>query len=77
MNKLAEQFPLAARFVERITAADATYGSQQHQVDFVERAHDMQALHPCAEEHEHSGKCYPNAVVDAVAQAQVKRRRAE
>lgn len=68
MANLTTEFPLAARLIERLTAIDPEYGSQQHQRAFIERAHEMQRRAPCAQKHEHGSGCYAEATVrDVVA----------
>ena len=69
-DELISNYPLAAALIQRLRSTDPEYGSQLHQVDFIARAHEMQRRHPCAEEHEHSQKCYPSTVAEAVAREQ-------
>ena len=66
-DELITKYPLAAALIQRLRSTDPQYGSQQHQVDFIARADEMQRRHPCAEEHEHSHQCYPPSVSEAVA----------
>lgn len=48
----------ANRFLERMLTVDPTYGSQEHQRDYVRRYEERQALAPCPEDHEHADSCY-------------------
>ena len=39
------------KMIDRLKREDPSYGSQKHQVDFVERCYEMQRLEPCARHH--------------------------
>lgn len=58
-----------ARLVARLTLADPTYGTQQHQRDFIERMDIAQDREPCARDHEHTAKCYSEAALKREAKA--------
>lgn len=64
-------------FMARMLAIDPKYGTQAHQRRFTERMHELQRRAPCLKEHEHTTSCYPQPVVNAVLEDDLRREAAE
>lgn len=63
---MSEYLPSTMVFIRRMRTFDPSYPSERHQLAFVWRYDQWQRRHPCAIDHEHSSKCYPEKLLNEV-----------